>query len=296
MDSSGIAEFADSILNVPLFTIAGTGVTATTLLVLLFVVAAGFWLARLVAAGSARALRARGVTDVGTVAAVRRIAQYLILLVVLAIGLQTIGINLNALFAAGAFFAIAAGFAMQNVAQNFVAGLILLADRTIRIGDVLEVEGRVVIVTSMGMRATVARTRDEEDLIIPNSILVQNTVTNFTLRDRNYRIKAAIGVTYGSDLERVLQVLDEAARSLDWKLADYDPRILLVGFGDSSVDFEVHVWIGDPWVARRRTSQLYLAVWNALRAHGIVIAFPQLDVHFDRPVDDALRNLAVARS
>jgi small-conductance mechanosensitive channel len=288
MQAAGLAGRVDEILNRTLFTISGTNVTTVTLIAVAVVVLSGLWLSRLAGAGTARLLRARGIDDVGTIAAARRTVRYVAVLIVLAIGLQTIGMDLTALFAAGAFFAIAAGFAMQNVAQNFVAGVILLADRTIRTGDVLEVEGRIVRVTHMGLRATVARSRDEEDLIIPNAILVQNTVTNFTLRDRNFRIKARVGVTYDSDLDLAMAALREAAGSLGWRLADYDPRVLLTGFGDSSVDLEVHVWIQDPWLARVRASELNLAIWRELQRAGIVIAFPQLDVHFDPPVTEAL--------
>jgi small-conductance mechanosensitive channel len=282
----------DAALNAPLFTIAGTEITLFTLIAVTLVTVIGFWVARLASLGTGRAMRARGIEDIGTIAAARRIVQYLITLVVLGIGLQTVGINLTALFAAGAFFAIAVGFAVQNIAQNFVAGMILLGDRTIRTGDVLEVEGRIVVVTRMGLRATVARTRDEEDLIIPNSVLVQNTVTNYTLIDRNYRIRAEVGVAYDSDLDLVTRVLTDVALAMEWRVPEFEPRVLLAGFGASSIDFQVHLWIADPWIARRRTSELNMAIWRAFRHSGVTIAFPQLDLHLDPPVTTALQRLA----
>jgi small-conductance mechanosensitive channel len=294
MDPTGIAAQLDRILNSRLFVIADTPITLVTLLVVLVVFLVGLWVARLTAIGIERAMHARGVTDIATLALTKRLIYYFALLIVFGVALQTVGLDLTALFAAGAFFAIAAGFAMQNIAQNFVAGFILMVDRTIKTGDVLLVEGNLVTVTHMGLRATVARTRDEEDIIIPNSVLVQNTVTNYTLRDRNYRIRTTVGVTYDSDMDLVMRVLEEVAVGLEWREPAFEPRVLLAEFGDSAVNFEVNVWISDPWISRRRASELNIAIWHAFRAKGIVIAFPQLDVHFDRPVMDSFGRLARA--
>jgi potassium-dependent mechanosensitive channel len=292
VDISRIAGQADRILNTQLLAISGTPITAVTLIAVLAVVLTGWWFARVASVGVLRAMRARGVTDIGTLALTKRLVRYLILLLVLGVGLQTVGLDLTVIFAAGAFFAIAAGFAMQNIAQNFVAGFILMADRTIRTGDVLNVEGRVVTVSHMGLRATVARTRDEEDLVIPNSVLVQNTVTNYTLHDRNYRIRSVVGVTYNSDMDQVMRVLEEVARQVPWRVAEFEPRVLLTDFGDSSVNFEVNVWTSDPWISRRQTSQLNMDIWRAFRQHGIVIAFPQLDLHLDAPLTESLSRLS----
>ncbi len=185
------------VLNTPLFTVGQTPVTLITLVIFFVVVAGTFWIGRLASTWTQRAFKLRGVEDQGTTGVASRLVQYAVMILGLGIALQTLGVNLGALLAASAFFAVALGFAMQNVAQNFVSGILLLTERTIKPGDVLLVEDRVVRVTKMGLRATVARTRDEEDLIIPNSVLVQNTVINYTLRDAVYRIRATVGVSYG---------------------------------------------------------------------------------------------------
>lgn len=269
----------DRLWNAPLFTIANTAVTPATLVTFGIIVLATFWLSWAAQKGVKRALGRSPGRDPGAIAITARLLHYVVLLFGLGIALQTLGVNLGALFTAGAFFAVAIGFAMQNVAQNFVAGIILLVERTIKPGDVLEVDSRVVRVTRMGMRATVARTRDEEDVIIPNSELVQNTVTNYTLRDVLYRLRAEVGVSYGSDLAHVKQVLFEAASAFPERLPQPEPRVLLTGFGDSSVDFEVHVWIQDPWRARMAKSDLNEAIWWALKRGDITIPFPQRDLH-----------------
>ena len=202
--------------------------------------------------------------------------------------MNTLGINLTALFAAGAVFAVAIGFAMQNISQNFVSGVILLLERAIKPGDVLEVEGRIVRVRDMGIRATIGRTMDEEDIIIPNSQLVASPVKNYTLKDSLYRLRTVVGVVYSSDMARVRQVLERTAQELDWKSTHQPPRILMKEFGDSSVNFEVSLWIEDPWTMQQRRNELNEAVWWALKDAGITIAFPQLDVHFDPQVVGSL--------
>ena len=279
MQADTVQGTLDRLLDAPLFTIARTPVTPLTLVTFAVVVLGTFYLSRLAQRGTVRAFRLRGVADEGTSAVAARLASYVVLLVGLGVAVQTIGINLGALFAAGAFFAVALGFAVQNVGQNFVSGVLLLTERTIKPGDVLEVEGRVVRVTRMGMRATVARTRDEEDLIIPNATLVQNTVTNYTLRDTVYRLRATVGVSYDSDVDAVMRVLLEAAQALPQRLPTHEPRVLLTDFGDSALEFEVLVWVQDPWRARVLKSELNQAIWWALKRAAIAIPFPQRDLH-----------------
>lgn len=256
--------------------------TLTTIVVVGVILFGAFFASRLAQRAMSRALALRGVTDAGTVGVSLRLTHYVIVILGIGIALQTLGLNLGALFTAGAFFAVALGFAMQNIAQNFVAGILLLTERTIKPGDILEVENRVVRVTRMGLRATVARSRDEEDLIIPNATLVQNTVTNFTLRDPIFRLHTTVAVSYDSDLAAVKRVLQEAAAALPGRLADRDPRVLLTEFAASAVTFEVLVWSEDPWNARGTRSELNEAIWWAFKRAGIVIAYPQMDVHLSR--------------
>lgn len=268
-------------LDYRLFTLGDSVVRLSTLLVLLLVFLAAYWASRGVQRTLRRLFRTRGMVDQGTTELVLRLIHYGIMAVAIAVGLQTVGIELAALFAAGAIFAIAVGFAMQNIAENFVSGLILVGERSIKSGDVLEVGGQVVRVIRMGNRSTVARTRDDEDIIIPNSKLVADTVKNFTLRDSIYRIRCKVGVVYSSDPRHVMATLQGAVAGLEWRDRAHPPQVVLTEFGDSSVNFEVRVWINDPWSATGLESSLNEAVWYALKEAGITIAFPQLDVHLD---------------
>ncbi len=275
-------------LNIALFDVSGTTITVATLLYFVIVIVLTFVAAGLLQRGVARAFHKEGQKDEGTAAVASRLVRYVVLVVGLSVGVHNLGIDLTALFAAGAVFAVAIGFAMQNIAQNFVSGVIVLLERAIKPGDVLEVEGRMVRVRDMGIRATIARTLDEEDIIIPNSLLVASSVKNYTLKDSLYRLRAWVGVVYSSDLTLVRQVLEKTATGLDWRSRQQKPRIQLKEFADSSVNFEVSVWINDPWTMQQRRNDLNEAVWWALKEAGVVIAFPQLDVHFDPQVVESL--------
>ncbi len=291
----GLGEFAGlvhRVLNFPLFEVSGTPITLTTVIVAGFLIVLTWWISNLLQRALDRAFKARGVTDVGTMQITKRLLHYAVMALGLSIAISQVGINLNALFAAGAIFAVGIGFAMQNIAQNFVSGLILLIERAIKPGDILEVEGRVVRVLKMGIRTTIARTRDDEEIIIPNATLVQSTVTNYTLDDPIFRVRADVGVHYNSDMRTVRDALLRAAEQMEWRLQERPPVILLTDFGDSSVDWQVSVWCDNAWTAPRVQSQLREAIWWSLKEDGIEISYPQVDVHFDREVHDGFATLA----
>ena len=289
MDRTDVLSFVADFLAAPLFTLAGTRVTVGRVLASLLVVTLAWAISRVVQRGFRRMLQVPGRPERKGVAVSLRLVHYGIMTLGLAAALHALGVNLAALFAAGAVLAVAVGFAMQNIAQNFVSGLILLVERSIQPGDVLEVDGEVVRVVDMRIRSTVARSRDEEELIVPNSALVQSTVKNFTLRDDKLRIRAAVGVVYSSDMGLVREVLEKTAREVPWRSPEPDPRVLVTAFGSSSVDFDVSVWIDDPWLAPQHLSDLHEAIWWALKEAGVTIAFPQRDVHFDPEALEAWR-------
>ena len=274
----------------PLFTISGTEVTSFSIIFFIVTVLFSIVISLVLQRTLKRALTLKFAKKEGALAALLRLLHYTIIIVGFAIGLQTIGINISALFAAGAVFAIAIGFAMQNVVQNFVAGVILLLERSIKPGDILEVEGTVVKVITMGIRTTVVRTWKEEELIMPNSIFSQSTVKNYTLRDNEFRLGVVVGVSYGSDMKKVIEVLEKTATDLPWRLSEPEPRVLLEEFGNSSVDFGVYVNIDEPWRQRIYKADLRKEIWFAFKEANITIAYPQLDLHLDPPVSEAITN------
>jgi len=282
-----ISEF----LATPLYTIGDTQGTVGTALTVVLIVLATWWFARLLSKTIMRAFERGGTVDKEAVRPYAKFAKACVLLVGLGVAFNTLGFRLTAIFAAGGLFAVAIGFAMKNVAENFVSGLIMRLERSIKRGDVLKVEGQVVTVKDVGIRFTLASNRDNEDLLIPNSILVQSMVTNRTLRDPLFRLRAPVGVTYSSDMKLVKETLMAAASSLTWRSPEKDPVVIMRAFGSSSVDWEVSVWVEDPWSVGQYVSELNEAIWWSLKDAGIVIAFPQLDVHFDEPVVESLQGL-----
>jgi small-conductance mechanosensitive channel len=281
MNFGGLLSTIRTWLDIRLFEVGGTPVTGASVLTFLLILLLTLWISRVLQRITERAMVRGGLSRQDTLATTRRLLHYAILIVGFAVALQAIGISLATVFAAGAVAAVAIGFALQNILQNFVSGIILLSERSITETDVLEVEGVIVRIQKMGARAAVARTREDEELIIPNSILVQSTVKNLTLSDPVYRIRSRVGVAYESDMKHVEDALMTAARSVENRAQDHEPVVFLVEFGDSSVLWEVSIWAEGPWEASVTRSDLNKAIWWRLKEAGIKIAFPQLDVHFD---------------
>lgn len=273
------------------FSIGGSDVSVADLLVVLAILVATWVFSRLLRRTVQSFMQGRDIGDPGTVAVTLRILHYAIMAVGLMTALTQVNINLSGLFAAGAVFAVGVGFALQNLSENFVSGVILMFERSIKPGDVVEVDGYVVRVLRLGIRTTLTRNRDDEEILVPNSHLVDSTVKNFTFHDTVLRLRASVGVEYGSDMKRVVEVLQAMADGLVWRLDNREPTVFMTEFGASSVEFEVSVWTDDPWNGPRYHSELMKGIWFALAEADITIAFPQLDVHLDAPVQEALTRL-----
>ena len=183
----------------------------------------------------------------------------------------------------GGALAIAVGFGSQNILNNFISGLILLVERPIRMGDMIEIEGTYGTVEEVGFRSTRVRSFENIYIIVPNSTFLEKNVVNWTLSDDLVRIHITLGVVYGSPTREVArlirQVMDEHAKVLKTP----EPVILFSDFGDNALQFEVHFWIRMKRLMDRRIteSDVRYRVDELFRAAGIVIAFPQRDVHLD---------------
>ena len=275
----------------PLFKLSGTEVTLFSFFIFILIIVLSIAISSVLQRALKRTLAHKFKKREGTLTALLRLIHYSVMIIGFGIGLQTIGINISALFAAGAVFAIAIGFAMQNIVQNFVSGIILMVERSIAPGDILGIEDSVVKVVEMGIRTTTVRTWRDEELIMPNSILSQSTVKNYTLSDNEFRLGVEVGVAYDSDMKKVIEVLEETARKIPWRLPNPEPRVLLLEFGDSAVVFGVYLNVDKPWQQRVFMSDLRKAVWFALKDADITIAFNQVDIHFDPPVTEAFTGL-----
>ncbi len=277
---------APGYLDNVLFTVGDSQVTLGRALTGLALFIATFIVARLIGRAINRALQRRGLGEEDSPQVYARTARLTVLLLGTLASLSVAGLDLSALFAAGGLVAVGAGFAMRNVVENFISGIILRVERSLKRGDIIGLDdGRMVRIKDVGIRATIARDRDDQDIVIPNSLLVQTNVVNYTFDDRLYRLHVGVGVTYSSDMDQVRAVLEETAREIPFRTKKRRPRILMTGFGSSSVDWDVSIWTEDPWASRQHSSALHEAIWRSLAKAGIVIAFPQLDVHFDPPKD-----------
>jgi small-conductance mechanosensitive channel len=276
-----LADAFFAIWNAELSEIGGRPVKFSGIVILIAVVAATIAGSNVLFKFAVRALGDRGVGTSGTVGVLLNLGRYVVIVLGLAVGLSTAGIDLTALFTVGAVFAVTIGFALQNIAQNFVSGVILLVEGAIQPGDVLEVEGRVVRVVRIGIRSTVVQSMDDEDMILPNALLAQGTVKNLTMRNNFQRVRVTVAVAYASDLDEVHEVLYRAAASVQAADLELQPLVLLQEFADSGINFDVLIWVNDPWASPRVRSALRLAVWRALRDAHITIPFPQVDLHVD---------------
>jgi small-conductance mechanosensitive channel len=200
------------------------------------------------------------------------------------VALSVAGVEFTNLAIIAGALSVGIGFGLQNIVNNFVSGLILLVERPIRTGDWIVVGSTEGYVKKISIRSTQIQTFDRADVIVPNSELISGQVTNWMLSDPWGRVKLPVGVAYGSDTARVMQILVEVANKHPQVIINYpgipDPRVLFLGFGDSSLDFELRCFIRD--VDRRLVtlSDLNLAIDAAFREAGIEIPFPQRDLHF----------------
>jgi len=205
--------------------------------------------------------------------------HYAVLLLGFLLAISAAGVDLNRVSLLAGALGVGIGFGLQNVVNNFVSGLILLYERPVQLGDMVEVGGTLGEVRRIGIRSSTIRTFQGADVIVPNSNLISDRVVNWTFSDRRRRMEIKVGVAYGTDPERMLALLEGVARAHPDVLTDPAPQALFTGFGESSLDFELRAWTAlfDSYVATQ--SQLSVAVARALAEAGIEIPFPQRDVH-----------------
>jgi small-conductance mechanosensitive channel len=223
---------------------------------------------------------ARTSMDLGQQDAAARLTGYAVFLAGLVIGLQTAGVNLSSLVVLGGAVSIGLGFGLQTIANNFVSGLILLFERPIKLGDRVEVGEINGDVVRIGARSTWICTNDNVVIIVPNSEFVSSRITNWTANDRQVRFSVPVGVSYGSNPEEVRDVVIKVAQGNPDVLGEPAPEVRFVGFGDSSLDFELRVWtIKRVQTPKTLTSELLFSIFRAFHEHGIEIPYPQRDVH-----------------
>ena len=212
--------------------------------------------------------------------AIAQIVSNVVLIVGIFIVLDNAGIHLGALTVFAGAVGVGVGFGLQNIASNFISGLVILAERPITVGDRVEVAGIAGQVQHIRARSTVIVTNDNITMIVPNTKFIDSPVTNWTYGDPRVRFRLPVGVAYGSDVNKVREALLTAANENANTLKDPAPSVFLEKFGENSIDFELVVWSSEmSYRPRRYRSDLNFAMEQKLREAGIEIAFPQRDLH-----------------
>jgi potassium efflux system protein len=272
--STDLKEF----LERKLLTIAGSTITIGSLLLAAAILGGAIVFGNLLAYSMRRVLRARGATQ-GAQFAIAKIVRYAVIVLGLVWAINALGFQLGALLAASAVLAVGIGFGLQNIAQNFISGVILLIEQPVRHGDFVKVGGTLGTVDDIGLRATHIVTRDQVTIIVPNSALITAEVVNHSRPTTNLRVRIGVPVAYGSDTGKVRDVLMRVADDDDKVMKTPAPEVRFEDFADSSLAFALYVWIEYAKDDLRIGSQLRFAIDGAFREAGIEIPAPQRDIH-----------------
>jgi len=267
------------LLEFPLVAAGGTHITVLSLLYALVLVAALLWLAQRLQRWIAQGLLGRSSLDAGARHAAGAIARYVLLGIGLLVIVQTAGVDLTTFNVLAGAIGIGIGIGLQNVVSNFFAGLIIMFERPIKLGDRIEVDGVEGDVVEIGARGTTVLTNDNIAIIVPNSKFITGNVVNWKWNDDRVRFHIPVSVAYGSDTARVEAILLEVAREEPEVLDDPAPAVRFLAFGDSGLQFDLRAW-SSSLVHRRGklVSVLNHAIYRRFRAEDIEFPFPARDL------------------
>ncbi|MGJ8643427.1 MAG: mechanosensitive ion channel family protein [Luteolibacter sp.] len=271
--------------NYQLFELNKTPVNGAGILQLILLLFGAWWLSKIIRGMLRRFGAKQKAVSKTSLYTLERIAHYVILAAGILLGLSSLGLDFSnfAIFASA--IGVGLGFGLQNIFSNFVAGLIVLFEKSLNIGDFIELEsGLTGEVREINMRSVLITTNDNVDILVPNSEFVTTRVTNWTLREANRRIHVGFGVAYGTDKELVRSAVLESAGRVKGVLVSPEkrrPQVWLTNFGDSSLDFELVAWLTPEAVKRPGSihAELLWEIETDLTKHGIEIPFPQQDLH-----------------
>ncbi|HKL27342.1 MAG TPA: mechanosensitive ion channel domain-containing protein [Desulfuromonadales bacterium] len=271
-----------------LFKIQDVGITISHLAVAVIAILLSLLMSKLVRSTLQKQLFKKIEIDQGLEYALLRFIHYVILVVGVYIGLKSINIPLGALIGLFAVIGVGIGFGLQNLASNFISGLILLFERPVKIGDRLELNDVWGDVRQINLRTTLIETPDKISIILPNSRLLENEVINYSYGDPMIRLRIPVGIAYGSDCEKAADLLVQVALDNDRVLNDPKPKTWFREFGDSSLNFVLLCWIPNAANKYDITSELNHGIDRIFRENGVEIPFPQRDLHL-RSARDILR-------
>ena len=267
------------VLRKKLVSLGDVTITPAVLLSVVLILIGAFWLSRFVRGVLRRNVFRRTHLTIGTQETIARILHYIIMLLGVFIAIQQLGVDLTTLAAISAVLLVGIGLGLQNITSNFISALILLFERPVQVGDFVEVGGVQGRIRAIRTRSSVVETLDNVSIIVPNLNFITENVTNWSYRDSKVRIHISVGVSYGSDVDLVTETLMQVGRAHQEVLLNPEPAIQFLEFGDSSLNFDLLVWINDASRQYFIRSDLNSAVVKAFREQGITIAYPQRDLH-----------------
>jgi small-conductance mechanosensitive channel len=270
----------DGVFDHRLFQIGDTSVTVASLAAALAIVVGSYVLSRLAQRFVSNRLLSRTALSGGVRYMLGRFTGYFVLVLGSLVALQTIGVRATTLTAFGAALGVGIGFGLQDIVKNFVAGLIILIERPIQVGDRIEIDKITAQVAEIRARATVLRTNDDVHLIVPNAKFINDTIVNRSYGRPLYRCRAAVPVAYGSDPRAVESTLLEAARRCEGVLSEPAPSVRFRAFGESALNFELLCWT-DKMIHRPGVlvSSLNFLIHEGLQTHGIALAPSRTEIH-----------------
>ena len=264
-------------LDSHLISIAGATITTGSVLLGAIITIVSIAVANLLAFSVGRLVRSRGGSQ-GAQFAIAKMVRYAGTALGVLEAVNAMGMRLDALLAASTVLAVGIGFGLQNIAQNFISGLILLVEQPVRHGDFIRVDNVLGTVDDIGLRATTVVTRDEVTIVVPNSALISGQVVNHSRPTTSLRIRVGVGVAYGTDPARVVEALMDVAKANRGVLDAPAPEVRFEDFGDSAMSFALFCWIPNAREDLRTSSALRFAIEKRFREAGISIPFPQRDV------------------
>ncbi|MDD3687617.1 MAG: mechanosensitive ion channel [Bacteroidales bacterium] len=247
----------------------------TTVILILFITIFFLWLVRKLI--FRQKLKAK--IEEGSLYSIFQILRYLIWIISILLMLDTLGLKLNVLLAGSAALLVGVGLGLQNTFNNFISGLTILFEGSIKVGDILEIDGDVVKILNTGLRTTAAINRDDIIFILPNSLITSNKVINWSHQTKKTRFRIKVGVAYGSDVDLVTSLLKEAALEHD-DISDKSAiNARLINFGNSSLDFELLFFSDNVFRIENVKSDIRKIINRKFKENNISIPFPQLDLH-----------------
>ena len=217
----------------------------------------------------------------GNTYALYQIIKYVIWVIAIGLTFETIGIKITVLLAGSAALLVGIGLGLQQTFNDIVSGIILLSERTIKIGDILEIDDDIIKIEQIGLRTSKGLNRDEISVIIPNSLITTNKVINWSHQSMKTRFRINVGVAYGSDVNLVIKLLEESALEHPDISKQEHVEARLVDFGNSSLDFQILFFSKNIFRIEKVKSDIRKIIYRKFNENKITIPFPQMDVHFD---------------